>query len=544
MENKANITKKYRPLKFSEVVGQDTSVKILANAIQSGVIPPAYLFYGTRGCGKTTSARLVAMSLNCRNRQGVDPCGQCPACRAILDGSSEHLVEVDSATFGKVEETRQLMASMRYVVADDCYRVVIMDECHGLTKQAWDASLKPIEEPPPRVLFIFCTTEIQKVIPTIKSRCTVVPFAGVADNVIADILRKIVQAEGATCDDAALAKIVRAAGGSIRDAQTILEGFVRSKHITEADVAAIYQSVDPQTVMAYFNAVIAKDTHAACNTASGWTRAGITPSVIITGLLEHLRNMIMDWKITDSTLRQMVKLQRDKIGDARVATWIDFFYDQLEYIRDYPMEYTLVTDLITIKLIETLRVRDAAPKKKKDEEPKTDEPKTPIEAAATPAPPPAPARLNIEAINRLVIAIGGTIQHSHSSFTMMTLHYGQGQRLDVVTDVALVASDTYFMASDIDKAIENYPKNMRRYAHYKGVQPLDPIKVQAAVSVLGGAVVDQGNYYATIKVREDLTLDIVATAHAGVSKYYLLEPELAQALADFPTNINNYLKTK
>ena len=165
---KTNITKKYRPHRFSEVVGQDISVKKIVMALQSGVIPPAYLFAGIRGCGKTSCARLVAMSLNCIARVGVEPCGTCDSCKSILQDNSEYLVEVDGATYGKVENVRDLMASIKYMVPDGAYRVVIMDECHGLTKQAWDSALKTIEEPPRNTLFIFCTTEFGKVIPAIR----------------------------------------------------------------------------------------------------------------------------------------------------------------------------------------------------------------------------------------------------------------------------------------------------------------------------------------------------------------------------------------
>jgi len=468
MKTESNLTKKFRPHKFSDVVGQDISVKKLEGAIRKGVMPPAYLFSGTTGCGKTTCARILAMALNCSNRQDIEPCGECKSCRAMMNDTSEYLIEVDGATCGKVEDTRNLMASLHYVVPADAYKVVIIDECHGLTKQAWDASLKTIEEPPPRTLFVFCTTEVAKVIPTIKNRCTVIQFPGVADQLILETLKKIIEIEKVPCEDKALVSIVKSAEGSIRDAQNKLEGFIRLGKVTEDDVNATYQSLDSHTLMAYFNHISNQDERGASAVASGWIRMGVTPQVVVTDMLEHVRNMIWDWAISDGTLRQVVKLQKEKVGAIKIVQWIDFLYDQLKYIKDYPMSYQLVMDLITIKLIDTLK----SPVKKKKEDK--------AEAQAAPAehvlnePVPAPEAQKVDpelsakyeqAVNQMKLACGGIVQRKTDTYTTMTGN--RGTVFDVVLAPQFAVTQYYFLYSDVDKAVAGYPANMSKFLKLK-----------------------------------------------------------------------------
>ena len=231
-----SIIKKYRPKTFSQVVGQTGSVYKITAALTSGVIPPAYLFSGIQGGGKTTNARLVTMSLNCQQRVGVEPCGQCQQCKDILNDCSSYLIELDGAQHGKVEDIRGITGTVSYVVPDGNYKVVIIDECHGLSKAAWNALLKTIEEPPKNVLFIFCTTELQKVQATIRSRCVHIQFPGVTDDVITKIIKHVCAEEKATIDDESVQLITKYAFGSIRDAQSILEGFIRMGKITADQV--------------------------------------------------------------------------------------------------------------------------------------------------------------------------------------------------------------------------------------------------------------------------------------------------------------------
>lgn len=476
MADNTNITKKFRPHRFSEVIGQEVSIHILTKALESGTIPPAYLFFGIRGCGKTTCARLMAMSLNCQKRVGIEPCGECESCREILEGRSDYYLEIDGATYGKVESIRNIMQVIGYRVPEGSYRVVCLDECHALTAQAWQSSLKPIEEPPPRNLFVFNTTEVQKVIPTIVSRCVRVPFLGLPDSTVIEILRGIATKEKVEYEEDGLRLIAKHAGGSIRDAQSILEGFLRTGQIKALDIQRVYQVVDPNSIMTYINNVVAADTKTAVNTASAWIRVGHTPDQIIQGLLEHLRNLIMDFTTPDGTMKTLMKVQREKVGDARLVQWIDFFYDQMRYIREYPMEYSLVIDLITIKLIDSMTTRlESAPKRSKKEtaavaaptpSAKPEAPAPEAAAVATPIPMPA-AKLNMEAVGNLVNVCRGAFIECPADMRRVTIRNSVGTVFDVVVDPGAAKSTYYVLNSDLQQVIEGYPNSMNTYAHVK-----------------------------------------------------------------------------
>ena len=269
--------------------------------------------------------------------------------------------------------------------------------------------------------------------------------------------------------DRAIELIVKAAGGSIRDAESILEGFIRTGKVTETDVSSLYQAVDPNTIIQYFNHVIDKEVKAGCLMTGGWIRMGVNPTVLVTSLLEHLRNMILDFIVQDPTLKTMLKHQREKIGDGRIVQWIDFFYDQLEYIKDYPMEYSLVMDLITIKLVESMRVRQES-KKKKDDEPDKKVEKT--EKAEAPAAKVVKSQaLSTEDwawINQIRSLTGATARASTP--TRVTLAYkvkseqGEVDRVfDVVVSADHAMSDLYFLCSDVEAAIKDYPNNLNTY---------------------------------------------------------------------------------
>lgn len=450
-----NITKKFRPKTFGAVIGQRLAVEMLTSAIKSKVIPPAYLFSGITGGGKTTNARLLAMSLNCKNLtlNSIEPCGECAACRDILNDRSEYLIEVDGATKGGVEDIRNLMASIRYVVPSGSYRVVIIDECHSLSKQAWQAALKTIEEPPKNTVFVFCTTEIQKVIPTIMTRCVKVQFQGVEDSVIVKMLQNILKTENVQYDEDSLGLIAKYAKGSIRDAQSILEGFIRSGKVTTEMVEGIYRTVDPSTVLTYFNYVIGGDLKGACVMASNWLKIGVSPEYLMTALLEHLRNMVMEFVVKDSSLKSLLKAQKEKIGESRVVDWIEFFYNQLRFIRDFPMEYALVIDLITIRLIDSMSERKPRAKSEKTEKAEK------VEKPEKMEPTKVAVALDRTLLNRLVTLCEGSIIHCNPTFSAVTLKTPKAT-FDVVSDVSLARSDYYILSDNLAKVVEGFPASM------------------------------------------------------------------------------------
>lgn len=236
------IARRWRPQQFDEIVGQEHIVRTLKNAIQTGRIGHAYLFVGPRGTGKTTTARIFAKALNCVNGPSVSPSEDDPNCRAIVDGSCPDVTEIDAATNRSVEDAKQIREQCLYPPMQCRYKIYIIDEVHQLSKDAFNALLKVIEEPPEYVKFIFATTEAEKVLPTIVSRCQRFEFQPIPEEKIAARLRQITESDGVEADHDALIAIARLANGGMRDSQSILDQVISfcGKKITERDVAGIY----------------------------------------------------------------------------------------------------------------------------------------------------------------------------------------------------------------------------------------------------------------------------------------------------------------
>ncbi len=233
------LARKWRPQSFSSLVGQESIVTALRNALTEGRVAQAYLFSGIRGVGKTTAARVLAKALNCERGPAADPCNECGSCLDITRGSDMDVIEVDAATYSKVEQVRDLTESLKYGPARHRYKVVVLDEIHRLSRQAFDALLKIVEEPPPHLVFIFATTEIDAVPATILSRCQEFHFRRVPSPVLAAHLRAICQAEAITASDTALRLIARAGEGSVRDSVALLDQLATFGSGTIADEDAI-----------------------------------------------------------------------------------------------------------------------------------------------------------------------------------------------------------------------------------------------------------------------------------------------------------------
>ena len=217
--------RKYRPKTFAEIVGQEYIVKILTNAIASGMISHAYLFTGPRGVGKTTLARLLAKAVNCQNRKEgeYEPCNQCESCQEINQGNSIDLIEIDAASNRGIDDIRELKNGIRFVPSKSKYKVFIIDECHQLSKDANNALLKTLEEPPSHAIFVLATTEIYKMLPTIISRCQRFDFRKLRIEEIVKRLETILKKEKIEYEEPALFLIAREATGSIRDAESLLD---------------------------------------------------------------------------------------------------------------------------------------------------------------------------------------------------------------------------------------------------------------------------------------------------------------------------------
>lgn len=217
------LARKSRPQDFIGLIGQEPIVQALRNALTEGRIAQAYLFSGIRGVGKTSAARVLAKALNCESGPTPEPCNACNICQEITRGGDLDVIEVDAATYSKVEQVRELTESLRYGPARDRYKVVILDEVHRLSRQAFDALLKIIEEPPDFLVFIFATTEIEAVPATILSRCQEFRFRRVPSNTLAEHLKTIAQQENLTVSENALRLIARAGEGSVRDSVALLD---------------------------------------------------------------------------------------------------------------------------------------------------------------------------------------------------------------------------------------------------------------------------------------------------------------------------------
>jgi DNA polymerase III subunit gamma/tau len=233
------LARKWRPQNFSSLVGQAPIVTALRNALAEGRIAHAYLFSGIRGVGKTTAARVLAKALNCERGPAPDPCNECAPCIEIARGSDLDVLEVDAATYSKVEQVRELTESLRYGPARDRYKVVVLDEIHRLSRQAFDALLKIVEEPPPYLVFIFATTEIEAVPATILSRCQEFQFRRVPAPAVAALLRQICDSESIQASDSGLRLVARAGEGSVRDAVALLDQLATFGSGTISDEAAV-----------------------------------------------------------------------------------------------------------------------------------------------------------------------------------------------------------------------------------------------------------------------------------------------------------------
>jgi DNA polymerase-3 subunit gamma/tau len=233
------LARKWRPQNFSSLVGQEPIVTALRNALAEGRIAHAYLFSGIRGVGKTTAARVLAKALNCERGPAPDPCNECTPCIEIARGSDLDVLEVDAATYSKVEQVRDLTESLRYGPARDRYKVVVLDEVHRLSRQAFDALLKIVEEPPSYLVFIFATTEVEAVPATILSRCQEFHFRRVSAPAVAALLRQICDAESISASESALRLVARAGEGSVRDAVALLDQLATFGSGAIADDAAV-----------------------------------------------------------------------------------------------------------------------------------------------------------------------------------------------------------------------------------------------------------------------------------------------------------------
>ena len=305
--------RKYRPQTFDDLVGQTHVSRTLKNAVAQNRLAHAYLFVGPRGIGKTSTARILAKALNCVNGPTVTPCGVCDNCREIAAGNSLDVIEIDGASNNSVEDVRQLRDNVRYAPAKGRYKIYLIDEVHMLSPAAFNALLKTLEEPPAHVKFIFATTEPQKVLPTILSRCQRFDLHRIPANLIAQHLQFIAGKEKITLEPAAAHAIARGAEGGLRDAESMLDQLVAfcGETIAEADVLNVFGFTSEQTVVDLTGHVLRSETAGALELLYQQCESGKDMTRLMSDLIGYLRDLLV-FKAKPDALSEDVDLDLQK----------------------------------------------------------------------------------------------------------------------------------------------------------------------------------------------------------------------------------------
>lgn len=357
---------KYRPMTFEDVVGQEHVTRTLRNALESGRIANAYLFIGPRGIGKTTLSRIFAKALNCQHPNGVEPCGECQSCKEIVNGNAMDVFEMDAASNRKLEDAQRLMEQVDFPPIAGKYKIFIIDECHMLTKEAWNALLKTLEEPPPYVRFIFATTEGDKVLATIISRCQRFDLRRIQTHQIVGRLKYICEKENITAADDALLAIARGAEGGMRDALSSLDQLIsfRGDKITEEDALSVFGLVSRSSLEALAKAILTGDAAQILSLLESFDSAGKNMRRVASELMAHFRNLLVfqtlgaQSKVLEATEDQVAALAEEAklVPRERIYRITDLLSEMEDKLR-----YTLsVRTLIEMTLLKASRAATVA----------------------------------------------------------------------------------------------------------------------------------------------------------------------------------------
>ena len=357
--------RKYRPRTFAEVIGQEHVTEPLSQALRSGRLHHAYLFSGPRGCGKTSSARILARSLNCEQGPTPEPCGVCASCRSLAnDGTgSIDVIEIDAASHGGVDDARELREKAFFAPASSRYKIYVIDEAHMVSSAGFNALLKLVEEPPDYVKFIFATTEPEKVLGTIRSRTHHYPFRLIPPAVLRPYLQQLTEAEGVTVEPAVLPLVVKAGGGSARDTLSVLDQLIAGAGpdgVSYARAVALLGVTDVTLIDDMCDALAAGDGAAAYSTIDGVAEAGHDPRRFASDLLERLRDLIVLQQVPDAVTKGLIdgpadqleamSAQATRLGPATLSRCADIVHNGLVEMRGTTAP-RLLLELITARML-------------------------------------------------------------------------------------------------------------------------------------------------------------------------------------------------
>jgi DNA polymerase III subunit gamma/tau len=340
-----SLYRRHRPGSFEEVVGQQHVVRTLRNAVEQGKVHHAYLFVGSRGTGKTSMAKILARSLNCeRGGPTVTPCGECESCVTIASGTSIDVIEMDAASNRSVDDVRDLRERVAYAPAGGHWKVYILDEAHMLTKEAWNAFLKTLEEPPPNTVFVLATTESHKVMATIADRCQRFDFQRPSLEQISEVLTRVAAAEGIEVEDGATAMIARSASGSFRDALGTLDQLVAfgGEQVKLEAVLEVLGAADAELLFEAVDAIVAEDPKGVLLGVERMARSGRDPSQFARDLLGHLRHLLVTQTVGEvpntfvitATDSDRLAAQAAAVGPATLVRTIDELATALTAVRE------------------------------------------------------------------------------------------------------------------------------------------------------------------------------------------------------------------
>lgn len=344
----------YRPSSFDEVVGQEYIVTTLKNAVKNGKIAHAYLFCGPRGTGKTSIARILAKAVNCEEED--KPCNHCASCKMIEEGTHPDVIEIDGASYGNVENTREIIDKVKYAPLQGKYKIYIIDEVHMLSSSAFNSLLKTLEEPPSHAIFILATTDPQKVLPTIVSRCQRFDFGKVKRNDIAERIKYILKNEKITYEDAAVEEIAFLADGGMRDALSILDQVIAyaQDNVSLKDVYTIYGVTTPTTKYQLLKEVCDKNVKESLNISTTLIESGTDIKRLTNDLIEILKECVIYEATREADFLNSIEL--DHVQDMICKTDAKNLLAMIDVLNEARSQYRYASDIYSVFEVAILKM--------------------------------------------------------------------------------------------------------------------------------------------------------------------------------------------